>query len=626
VRRANLFGTREFRQPTVADLEGEQLYMFESRSRTSGAGAVALCTAVAALLASCSSASQTASQSACAAPTNGSCAQPVLPASFPTPWRFRPGSEGTFAKSAIVASNSALASAAGDEIMRAGGNAVDAAVATGFALAVTFPFAGNLGGGGYMVIRMADGRTAAVDYREIAPLAATRDMYIGPDGKLTNESVVGYRASGVPGAVAGMSAALAKFGKKSLKEVLQPAIRLADEGFIIDSVLFGSLRGSRAYISRFDGKSVFYPNGEPLPPGTRFRQPALARTLRLIAEQGPDAFYKGEVGDSLVAGMTRGGGIITKEDLARYKPEFREPIASTYRGYHLLTMPPSSSGGVTITETLNILETYDKLPPFGSAAYAHVLASAYQRAFIDRNSKLGDPAFVQVPLEKLTSKAYAQDLRKTIVPNKATPTPTLEKSIADGNHTTHYSVVDADGNAVATTTTLNNGYGSGVYLTGPGFFMNDEMDDFAAQPGKPNMFGLVQGEQNAIQPGKRMLSAMSPTIVLDKSGQLLLVAGAAGGPRIITATSQVVLNVIEYHMALPDAMRAPRIHHQALPDTIRFETEGLTPAVVDSLKAMGWGIASFGSSANVNAIMRVPGGWIGVTEPRDRGPSRAIGH
>jgi gamma-glutamyltranspeptidase/glutathione hydrolase len=554
------------------------------------------------------------------------CAQPVLPASFPTPWRFRPGAEGTFAKTAIVASNSALASAAGDEIMRAGGNAVDAAVATGFALAVTFPFAGNLGGGGYMVIRMADGRTAAVDYREIAPLASSRDMYIGPDGKLTNESVVGYRASGVPGAVAGMSAALAKFGKKSLKEVLQPAIRLADEGFVVDSVLFGSLRGSREYISRFDGKSVFYPNGELLQPGTRFRQPALARTLRLIAERGPDAFYKGEVGDSLVAGMKRGGGIITKEDLARYKPEFRQPIASTYRGYHLLTMPPSSSGGVTITETLNILETYDKLPPFGSAAYTHVLASAYQRAFIDRNSKLGDPAFVQVPLDKLTSKAYAQDLRKTIAPNKATPTPTLEKTIADGNHTTHYSVVDGEGNAVATTTTLNNGYGSGVYLTGPGFFMNDEMDDFAAQPGKPNMFGLVQGEQNAIQPGKRMLSAMSPTIVLDKSGQLLLVAGAAGGPRIITATSQVVLNVIEHHMGLPDAMRAPRIHHQALPDTIRFETEGLTPAVVDSLKSMGWGIASFGSSANVNAIMRVPGGWLAVTEPRDRGPSRAIGH
>jgi gamma-glutamyltranspeptidase / glutathione hydrolase len=548
------------------------------------------------------------------------------PAVFPAAWRFKAGEQGTFAPAAMVASNNALASAAGDEIMKAGGNAVDGAVATGFALAVTFPFAGNLGGGGYMVIRMADGRTAAVDYREIAPLAASRDMYIGPDGKLTNESVVGYRASGVPGAVAGMTAALAKFGSKPLREVLQPAIRLAEEGLMVDSVLFASLRGSRTYLERFDGKTVFYPNGEPLQPGTRFRQPALARTLKLIAEQGADAFYRGEVGDSLVAGMKRGGGIITKEDLARYKPEIRQPIASTYRGYRLLTMPPSSSGGVTITETLNIMETYESLPAFGSVGYAHALASAYQRAFIDRNVKLGDPAFVQVPLDKLTSKAYARELRKTIAPDKATPTPTLERTIADGMHTTHYSVVDGAGNAVATTTTINNGYGSGVYLTGPGFFMNDEMDDFAAQPGKPNMFGLVQGEQNAIAPGKRMLSAMSPTIVLDPSGKLLLVVGAAGGPRIITATSQVILNVIQNHMTLADAMRAPRMHHQALPDTLRFEAEGLAPAVVDSLKAMGWGIVSTGSVANVNAVMRVQGGWVGVTEPRDRGPSRAVGH
>jgi len=566
---------------------------------------------------------------ACLSPNKSSVtanAQSTGPTTFPTDWRFKPGEQGTFAKTAVVASNSALASAAGDEIMRAGGNAVDGAVATGFALAVTFPFAGNLGGGGYMVIRMADGRTAAVDYREIAPLAASRDMYIGPDGKLTNESVVGYRASGVPGAVAGMSAALAKYGTKSLREVLQPAIRLAEQGFTVDSVLFTSLRGSRNYLEKFDGKTVFYPNGEPLQPGTTFKQPALARTLKLIAEQGPDAFYKGEVGDSLVAGMKRGGGIITKEDLARYKAEMREPIKSTYRGYTLFTMPPSSSGGVTITETLNILETFDALPPFGSVGYTHALASAYQRAFIDRNSKLGDPAFVQVPLDKLTSKAYAKELRKTIAPDRASPTPQLERSIADGNHTTHYSVVDGAGNAVATTTTINNGYGSGVYLTGPGFFMNDEMDDFAAQPGKPNMFGLVQGEANAIAPGKRMLSAMSPTIVLDQQGKLLLVVGAAGGPRIITATSQVILNVIQNHMTLADAMRAPRLHHQALPDTIRFENNGLTPAVVDSLKAMGWNIAPIGGTANVNAIMRAPGGWVAVTEPRDRGPSRAVGH
>ncbi len=548
------------------------------------------------------------------------------PASFPSAWRFTPNEQATFAASTMIASNSLLASQAGDEILRQGGNAVDAAVAVGFALAVTFPYAGNLGGGGYMVIRMADGRTAAVDYREIAPLASTRDMYIGPDGKLTDESVIGYKASGVPGAVAGMAAALARFGAKSLREVLQPAIRLADEGFIVDSALFESLREDQAYISRFDGKNVFFPNGQPLPPGTRFRQPALARTLRLIAEQGPDAFYKGEVADSIVAGMQRGGGIITKEDLARYAPIMREPIVSTYRGYRLFTMPPSSSGGTTITESLNILETFDSLPRFGSVGYTHALASAYQRAFIDRNSKLGDPAFIQVPLARLTSKEYARELRKTIALDSATPTPMLERKMPEPVHTTHYSVVDGSGNAVATTTTINNGYGSGVYLTGPGFFMNDEMDDFAAQPGKPNMFGLVQGEQNAIAPGKRMLSAMSPTIVVDSVDNVLLVVGAAGGPRIITATSQVILNVIQHRMSLADAMRAPRIHHQALPDTLRYERDGLAPAVVDSLTRMGWAVAPVGGVANVNAIMRVQGGWVGVTEPRDRGPSRAAGH
>ena len=526
----------------------------------------------------------------------------------------------------MIASNSRLASEAGIEIIRAGGNAVDAAVAVGFALAVTYPVAGNVGGGGYMLIRMTDGRTAALDYREMAPLASSRDMYLDKDGNLTEASVVGYRASGVPGAVAGMLEALAKYGTKTRAQALAPALRLARDGFIVDSAFSRSLSGSKSFIGQFNGRSVFYPNDSAPKPGTLFKQPALAATLQRVIDQGAKGFYEGATADSMVAELGRGGGIITKEDLARYKPEMREPIASTYRGYRLLTMPPSSSGGVTITETLNILETYDKLPPFGTAAYSHVLASAYQRAFIDRNSKLGDPAFVPVPLDKLTSKAYARELRKTIAPDRATPTPQLERTIRDGMHTTHYSVVDQSGNAVATTTTINNGYGSGVYLTGPGFFMNDEMDDFAAQPGKPNMFGLVQGEQNAIQPGKRMLSAMSPTIVLDRSGQLLLVVGAAGGPRIITATSQVILNVIEHHMSLPDAMRAPRLHHQALPDTIRFENEGLTPVVVDSLRAMGWGIAPIGSTANVNAIMRTANGWVGVSEPRDRGPSRAVGH
>jgi gamma-glutamyltranspeptidase/glutathione hydrolase len=537
-------------------------------------------------------------------------------AASPVPVRARQG---------MVASSRRAASEAGVSILGRGGNAVDAAVATGFALAVTYPVAGNIGGGGYMVIRMGDGRTAALDYREVAPLAATRNMYLDASGRLTDRSVVGHLAVGVPGAVAGMTEALRRYGTKSLAEVMAPAIRLAAEGFVIDSSFTRGLAGAQSFMTRFEGATLFYPGGAPLAPGSRLLQPDLARTLRLIAERGADAFYRGEVADSLVAEMRRGGGVITKEDLARYKPVWREPIRSTYRGYTLLTMPPSSSGGITITETLNILETYDRPAPFGGAAYAHRLGSAYQRAFIDRNAKLGDPAFVQVPIEQLTSKSYARELRRTIDDGRATPTRELGGGIVEGTHTTHYSVVDAAGNAVATTTTLNNSYGSGVYVRGAGFLLNDEMDDFAAQPGKPNMFGLVQGERNAIAPGKRMLSAMSPTVVLDPAGQLLLVVGAAGGPTIITGTSQVILNVVDQHMSLADAMRAPRLHHQALPDSLTYESGGLAPAVADSLRAMGHGLREAPRLVNVNAVMRVRGGWEGVSEPRAWG-NGAVGY
>jgi gamma-glutamyltranspeptidase/glutathione hydrolase len=538
---------------------------------------------------------------------------------FPAGWRYQAGTPATFGERFMVVSNERLASEAGSEIIRAGGNAVDAAVAVGFALAVTYPVAGNVGGGGFMVIRLADGRVAALDYREVAPLAAHRDMYLDAQGNPTNESIQGYRASGVPGSVAGMAEALAKYGTMSLSRVMQPAIHLARDGFTVDSVLFGTLRGSASYLAPFDGRDVFYPGGKPLQPGVHFTQPALARTLEQIAIQGPRAFYDGPVGDSMVAAMGRKGGLISKEDLRRYRPVWRVPIRASYRGHTLYAMPPASSGGVTIAETLNILETWDSLPSWGSAAYAHLLSSAYQRAFIDRNSKLADPDFVPVPLTELTSKSYARALARTIDVRRKTPTPANGKQIAEGNHTTHYSVVDDKGNAVATTTTINNGFGSGVYLTNVGFFMNDEMDDFAIAPGKPNMFGLVQYEQNAIAPGKRMLSAMSPSIVLDPRGQVLLVVGAAGGPRIITATSQVILNVIEHRMSLADAMRAPRLHHQALPDTLMVETAGLGRAAEDSLKAMGHGIRYLGGLANVNAIMRVAGGWEGVSEPRSGG-------
>lgn len=561
-----------------------------------------------------------------AAPPAPVAARAAAAAPFPAGWRFARGARAEFAPTSMVASNSRAASEAGVEVMRRGGNAVDAAVAVGFALAVTYPQAGNIGGGGYMVIRMADGRTAAIDYREIAPLAATRNMYLDSAGKLTDKSVVGHLASGVPGAVAGMAEALRLYGTMSLRDAMQPAIRLARDGFAVDSGLTRSLESSRGLLDRFDGRMVYYPGGQALQPGARWTQPVLARTLALIAERGTDAFYKGEVGDSLVAEMRRGGGIITKADLAAYKPVVRTPLRTSYRGHTLLTMPPSSSGGVTISESLNVLETYPRLPAFGSAEYAHVLGSVYQRAFIDRNNKIGDPAFVRVPLDTLTSKEYARQLRATIDARRATPTAALSaRQLSEGTHTTHYSVVDGRGNAVATTTTLNNSYGSGVYVRGGGFLMNDEMDDFAAQPGQPNMFGLVQGEQNAIAPGKRMLSAMSPTIVLDPSGQVLLVAGAAGGPTIITGTSQVILNVIDHGMTLADAMRAPRLHHQALPDSLTYEQNGLAQSALDSLAAMGHRLRPVPRLVNVNAVMRVRGGWEGVSEPRAFG-NGAVGY
>ena len=553
------------------------------------------------------------------------------PAVFPAAWPFKAGRRAVFGAHAIVASDAPLAGQAGIEIMREGGNAVDAAVAVGFALAVVYPEAGNIGGGGYMVIHMADGRAAAIDYREIAPLAASRNMYLDSEGNLTDKSIFGPLASGVPGAVAGLTSALAKYGTMPLATVMAPAIRYAEEGFEVDSALSRSLTANAKLIGEFAGESAFFLDGKPPAAGTRFRQPVLARTLRRIAERGAAGFYQGETAQAIADEMRRDHGIITTDDLARYQAVWREPVVSTYRGYKMFTMPPSSSGGVTITETLNILEGFDSIAPFGSARYSHLLGSAYQRAFVDRNSQLADPAFYQVPIAKLTDKQYASRLRANIPPMHATPTADVERQMAtlrpaepakvahEGVETTHYSVVDEAGDAVATTTTLNALFGSGVYVRNGGFFLNDEMDDFAAQPGKPNMFGLVQGEANAIQPGKRMLSAMSPTIVLDRDGSLLLVVGSRGGPRIITSTSQVILNVLDQHMILSDAMSAPRLHHQALPDTLRVERNGLEPAVMDSLRAMGYAVGWTGGIGLVNAIMKVRGGYEGMSDPRSSG-------
>ena len=544
---------------------------------------------------------------------------------FPDEWRFGSGRSATYAPSAMVSSNDSLASLAGVEILRRGGNAVDAAVAVGFALAVTYPEAGNLGGGGYMIIRMADGRTAALDYRERAPRAATRDMYSQTYATNPRASLVGHLASGVPGAVAGMVEAHSKYGVLPLADVLAPAIRLADSGFVVDSALARSIENARELIAAYGGGALFVPNATPLPRGSRLVQTDLANTLRRIADHATAGFYEGETARLLVEEMQRGGGIITEEDLREYRPAWRGALEGTYRAYRLITMPPSSSGGVTMMETLNILETFPDLPPFGSARYTHLLTEAFRRAFIDRNTKLGDPDFVSVPVVRLTSDSYARELASTIDTGRASVTGAFDSLARESDHTTHYSVVDAAGNAVATTTTINELYGSGVYIPGAGFFMNNEMDDFATRPGEPNLFGLVQGETNAIAPGKRMLSAMSPTIVLDSAGSVLLVAGGRGGPRIISSTLQVIVNVLDHHMSLADALAAPRIHHQAWPDTLRYEQNGLTPAVVDSLRAMGHAVSSGRANGLVKAIMRAPGGgWYGAYDPRSTGG--AIGY
>lgn len=535
----------------------------------------------------------------------------------------------------MVATDAPLASRVGVEILRAGGNAVDAAVATGFALAVVYPEAGNLGGGGFTLVRMADGRSAAIDHREIAPLAATRDMFLDDSGRVTRQSVVGPLASGVPGSVAGLVATHERFGVLPLARVLAPAIRLAADGFEVDSLLAASLARYSELIAEFAGGAVFLPGGQALSRGATLRQPALARTLRDIADSGAAAFYTGALSRRVADDLQNAGSIITGQDLASYAVEVREPIRATYRGHTIVTMPPPSSG-VTMIETLNILEGFDPLPPYGSARRAHLLASAFQRAFVDRNALLADPAFAPVPVARLTSKSYAAGLRATIGARASATSQVMARMREGGEggaHTTHYSVVDAAGNAVSTTTTINDLYGSGVYLPTVGFFMNDEMDDFAGAPGRPNLFGLVQGEQNAIQPGKRMLSSMLPTIVLDRAARPLLVVGARGGPRIITSVTQTIVNVIDHGMTLPDAIDAPRLHHQALPDTIRYERDGLTPALLDSLRLLGYGTQVFGRGpafspggniGSVNGIMRTPRGWIGYSDPRSGG--RAAGY
>jgi gamma-glutamyltranspeptidase / glutathione hydrolase len=520
---------------------------------------------------------------------------------------------------AMVVAGSPIASQVGREILRQGGNAVDAAVAVGFAMAVVHPEAGNLGGGGFMVIRLADGTVQTLDYRETAPGRATRDMYLDSLGEPTDRSLTGHLAAGVPGAVAGLTEAHHRFGHLPFAAVIAPAIGLARDGFLVDEYRSQSIAGDSARLARFPAsRASFLPGGAPPAAGTVLRQPDLATTLEAIRERGADGFYQGPVADLIVAEMERGGGLISHQDLASYRAIWREPIAIHYRGYMIFSMPPASSGGVTMGEILNIMEGYDPLPPFGSPGLVHLEAEAMRRAFTDRNTWLGDPAFVQNPTDRLLSKSYAADLRKGIG-ERATPTPAFSPGPRTGASTTHYSVVDTEGNAVSCTTTLNDSYGSAVTVTGGGFLLNDEMDDFATAPGKPNMYGLVQGEANAIAPGKRMLSAMTPSIVLDPEGRLLLVVGTPGGPRIITMVYHVISNVIDHRMTLPDAVVAPRMHHQGLPDTLWVERGGFPPATLDSLRARGHAIGAGGYWGDVEAIIRTPAGWQGVSDPRRGG-------
>ncbi len=534
-------------------------------------------------------------------------------------WRFTGKSRVTEAPAAMVVSGHPLASAVGRDVLRAGGNAVDAAVAVGFALAVVHPEAGNLGGGGFMVIRTADGKVRSLDYRETAPGGASRDMYLDDAGEPTEKSVTGHLAAGVPGSVAGLVEAHAKLGRLPFDSVIGPALRLARDGFVIDEYRSESIRSDSTRLSSFPASLASYlPDGKPPVPGTTLRQPDLGTTLEAIRTGGAGGFYQGAVADLIVAEMARGGGLITLADLAAYRAIWRDPVTIAYRGHTIYSMPPASSGGVTMGEILNIMEGYSPLPPFGTPALLHREAEAMRRAFTDRNRYLGDPAFVRNPMDRLLSKEYAATLRQDIG-ERASPTPVFDPAAAGGSSTTHYSVVDAEGNAVSCTTTLNDSYGSAVTVAGAGFLLNDEMDDFATAPGKPNMYGLVQGEANAIAPGKRMLSAMTPSIVLDPAGNLFLVVGTPGGPRIITMVYHVISNVIDHRMALADAVAAPRMHHQALPDSLRVEEAGFTPATLDSLRARGHSISPGGTWGDVEAIIRTGQGWQGVSDPRRGG-------
>lgn len=538
------------------------------------------------------------------------------------------------ARQAMVGSTDAYASDAGLAILKKGGNAVDAAVAVGFALAVTHPQAGNIGGGGLMVIRFADGKSTTIDYREMAPAKATRDMFLDAQGNPVSErSLVGPLAAGVPGAVAGMAYAQKKYGKLPLADVIAPAVALAERGFVIGPSLARSLASpfTRKLLGRFEESTrVFYKaGGVPYEAGETLVQPDLAATLTLIARLGPDGFYQGKTADLIAAEMTRSGGLITQADLAAYRPMEREPVTGTYRGYDIVSMPPVSSGGVALIELLNILEGFPikELGP-NSSKTMHLMAEAERRVFADRSEWLGDPGFYKVPLRGLSSKSYAESLRKTIDPTKATPSEAVKPGKPtdfESTQTTHYSVIDAEGTAVSTTTTINGGYGNGQVVKGAGFLLNNEMDDFSAKPGTPNMFGMLGGAANAVEAGKRPLSSMTPTIVV-KDRQPFLIVGSPGGSRIITTVLQVIVNVIDHGMDVQEAVDAPRFHHQWYPDEIRIERQGFPVDVREALQKLGHKIAEQGDMGDVHAILVDPKTKTryGASDPRMDG--RTVGY
>lgn len=497
------------------------------------------------------------------------------------------------AKNGMVVTSQHLASQVGVDILKMGGNAVDAAVAVGYAQAVVNPCCGNIGGGGFMTLHLADGTDTFINFRETAPAAASANMYLDADGKVKKDaSLYGYLAAGVPGTVLGMETAREKYGKLNREQVMAPAIKLAREGFILTRANTDILDTT---VARFkqdpeSAKIFLRKDGSALQPGDRLVQTDLANTLEAIAKQGTTAFYQGKIPQAVEAAAKQGGGILTAADFANYKVTETAPITCSYRGYKFVSAPPPSSGGVTLCEILNIVEGYDlKSMGFNSAAAIHTMTEAMRHAYMDRNTYLGDPEFIKNPIDRLVSKSYADDIRKKIVANQATPSVNVQPGMEphEKPETTHYSIVDHDGNAVSTTYTVNGRFGAVVIAPGTGFFLNDEMDDFTVKVGEKNLYGLVQGTANAIAPGKRPLSSMSPTLVT-KDNQIFMVLGSPGGSRIITITLQTALNVIDHGMAPQEAVDAPRIHHQWLPDEVYYEQRGVSADTLKILKEMGY--------------------------------------